>query len=411
MATVSNPATDLPAPEDPEKSAPPAAAGLQSQRLETVGRLASGVAHDFANLLTLIAGYSELMLDRIGEQDSLRQHLKEISDAANRGARLTSQLLGFSRGQSTEPQPIDLNELVRESLRLLCPVIGEHMQVETALGAVEPTVFLDRGQLEQVLMNLVLNARDAMPQGGSIRIETAEADWREEQARPHGVAPGPKVVLTVTDTGRGMDEQTLARAFDPFFTTKEHGKGTGLGLHTVQTVVRQNGGDVWARSAPGEGSTFTLCLPRLAHITGTAGAGRSLPASEYSGETVLVVEDEDGVRRLIAQVLRMRGYYVLEAANAEEALCIFGARAAEIDLVLTDMVMPGKSGRELAEIVQQIRPETRLVFMSGYTDEVLLRTDALRPGMCFLQKPLRPDLLAACVREALDSPVRPFNRQ
>lgn len=410
MASISNPAADRPAADSPEPSARPAA-GSQSQRLEMVGRLTSGVAHDFANLLTLIAGYSELMLDRIGERDALRQHLEEIANAANRGARLTSQLLGFSRGQAAEPQALDINDLVQESLRLLGPVIGEHMKIETVLGATEAKVFTDRGQLEQVLMNLILNARDAMPRGGSIRVETANADWREEEGQRHGVPPGPKVILSVADTGHGMDEQTLARAFDPFFTTKEHGKGTGLGLHTVQTLVRQNGGDVWARSTPGAGSTFTLCLPRLMHIAKTAGSGRALLSADSGGETVLVVEDEEGVRRLIGHVLRMRGYHVLEAADAEEALRIFSESGEQVDLILTDMVMPGKSGRELAEIVHHVRPDTRIMFMSGYTDDVLLRTGALRPGMAFLQKPLRADQLSARVREALDSPVRPFNRQ
>jgi CheY-like chemotaxis protein len=260
-------------------------------------------------------------------------------------------------------------------------------------------------------MNLILNARDAMPRGGAIRIQTANAEWHEDEARRHGVEPGPKVVLSVSDTGHGMDEQTLACAFEPFFTTKENGRGTGLGLHTVQTIVRQAGGDVWARSVPGEGTTFTICLPRVSHIIGAAGrAGTSFP-TDSNGETILVVEDEGGVRRLIAQVLRLRGYRVLDAGDAEEALEIFQGRGSEIDLILTDMVMPGKSGRELAETVHGLRPETRLIFMSGYTDDVLLRTGALTPGMSFLQKPLRPDTLVAKVREALDSPVRPFNRQ
>ncbi|HKE29174.1 MAG TPA: ATP-binding protein [Bryobacteraceae bacterium] len=409
MATTSDPAVDRnSAPEPPEKGQLPLT-GSQSERLETVGRLTSGVAHDFANLLTLISGYSELLLDRIGDGHALRQHLEEISNAASRGARLTSQLLGFSRGQTTDPQPLDLNALVTESLRLLGPVIGEHMNIETSLAG-GSRIFADRGQVEQVLMNLILNARDAMPKGGSIRVETFTGEWEEEEAQHHNVQSGPKVLLSVSDTGHGMDEQTLARAFDPFFTTKENGKGTGLGLHTVATIVRQYGGDVWARSVPYEGTTFTICFPRVAHINATAGAAGKLLAAGSGGETVLVVEDEDAVRRLIAQILRLRGYRVLEAANAEEALGIF-ARETELDLVLTDMVMPGRSGRELGDIVHQMRPETRVIFMSGYADEVLLRTGALRPGMSFLQKPLRAAVLAAKVREALDSPVLPFNRQ
>jgi nitrogen-specific signal transduction histidine kinase/ActR/RegA family two-component response regulator len=408
MATTSNPAVDRQVAESTERMARTSTAQLH--RLETVGRLASGVAHDFANLLTLISGYSELMLDRIEDREALRQHLEEITHAANRGARLTSQLLGFSRGQATEPQPVDLNELVTESLRLLGPVIGEHIKMESVLAGLGKT-FADRGQLEQVLMNLILNARDAMPRGGAIRIQTADAEWREDDARRHGVEPGPKVLLSVSDTGHGMDQQTLARAFEPFFTTKENGRGTGLGLHTVQTVVRQAGGDVWARSVPNEGTTFTICLPRVSRTVGATGCGRALLNADSNGETILVVEDEAGVRRLIAHVLRMRGYCVLEAGDAEEALQIFQGRGSEIDLVLTDMVMPGKSGRELAETVHQLRPETRLIFMSGYTDDVLLRTGALAPGMSFLQKPLRLDTLAARVREALDSPVLPFDRQ
>ncbi|HUK15781.1 MAG TPA: ATP-binding protein [Bryobacteraceae bacterium] len=411
MATTSNPPVERqPAADNAEKNPLPLA-GSQSQRLETVGRLTSGVAHDFANLLTLIAGYSELMLDRIGEKDALRQHLEEISNAASRGARLTSQLLGFTRGRTGEPQALDLNEMATESLRLLGPVIGEHMRIETLLAAGSGKILADRSQLEQVLMNLVLNARDAMPRGGTIRIETALAEWPEEEAQRHNVEPGPKVLLAVSDTGHGMDEQTLARAFDPFFTTKEHGKGTGLGLNTVKTIVRQNGGDVWARSVPGEGSTFTICLPRAAQTPGAAGSGDGLHAPGSGGETVLLVEDEDPVRKLIGHVLRRRGYQVIEAASAEDALRIFGERGAEIQLVLTDMVMPGKSGRELAEALCEKRPDIRLIFMSGYTDDVLQRTGALRPGMSFLQKPLRPETLAARVREALDSPVRPFNRQ
>jgi len=409
MATISNPAMNR-QPQENLENFQLTLAGSQSQRLETVGRLTSGVAHDFANLLTLISGYSELLLDRISDGDSLREHLEEISNAASRGARLTSQLLGFSRGGASEPQVIDLGALATESLRLLGPVIGEHMSMQTSL-APGSWIFADRGQMEQVLMNLVLNARDAMPGGGSIRVETRAAEWTEAEAECHNVHPGPKVLLSVSDTGHGMDEQTLARAFDPFFTTKDPGKGTGLGLHTVATIVRQYGGDVWARSAPDQGTTFTICFPRISHMHGTAGARAPFPSAASGGETVLVVEDEAGVRRLIAQILRIRGYQVVEASNAEEALRIFAGRGTEIDLVLTDMVMPGKSGRELGDIVHELRPETPVMFMSGYTDDVLLRSGALRPGMSFLQKPLRAEVLAAKVREALDSPVRPFNRQ
>lgn len=376
-----------------------------------MGRLASGVAHDFANLLTLIAGYSDIALGGLSAEDRLRPHLEEIAKAASRGARLTSQLLGFSRGRNSEPAPVDLNETVAETLRMLRPVIGEHMRIETAERPDLGKVFADRGQMEQVLMNLVLNARDAMPAGGMISIQTANAEWNDAEARAHGVEPGSKVLLAVADTGHGMDENTLAHAFDPFFTTKEHGEGTGLGLHTVKMIVRQAGGDVWARSKPDEGSTFTICLPRVQQAAGTAGAVGALRSDNGGNETVLVAEDDDSVRRVIGYALRLRGYHVIEANDAEEAFSIFLERGKEIDLVLTDMILPGKSGRELGEQVLALRRDARIIYMSGYTDDTLLRTGVLRPGMRFLQKPLRPEMLAARVREALDSPVRPFNPQ
>ena len=408
MATISNPTIVQSRRNDPEDRQ---LSGGQSQRMEVMGRLASGVAHDFANLLTLIAGYSDIALGALGTEDNLRPHLEEIAKAASRGARLTSQLLGFSRGRNSDPAPLDLNETVAETLRMLRPVIGEHMRIETATATDLGKVFADHGQMEQVLMNLVLNARDAMPRGGLIAIETGNAEWGEAEARTHAVESGPKVLLSVKDTGHGMDENTLAHAFDPFFTTKEHGEGTGLGLHTVKMIVRQNGGDVWARSAPDQGSTFTLCLPRLKQAAGVTGVAGTLRRDNSGSETVLVAEDDQSVRRVIGYALRLRGYQVIEANDAEEALRIFKERGSEIDLVLTDMILPGKSGRELGDQVLALRPETRLIYMSGYTDDLLLRTGALRPGMRFLQKPLRPETLAATVREALDSPVRPFNPQ
>ena len=382
---------------------------LQSQKMETVGRLVGGVVHDFANLLTLIAGYSDILLSRASDHDPLRPEIEEIRRAANRGARLTGQLLGFTRGQSADPHPLDLNALVSDMQRMLRPIIGEYVGLEAYLAADLGRVLAGTGQMEQVLMNLILNARDAMPRGGRIRIETRNHDLDETAAALHGIPPGPYVLLSITDTGHGIDADAIDRVFQPFFTTKPGGKGTGLGLSTVQSIVRQAGGEVWVRSAPGEGASFTLCLPRIAfpaQNVETAAVARP----ELSGsETLLLVEDEEGVRRLLTHVLRRRGYQVLEARDGEEALVIFRQRHSDIHLVLTDMVMPGMSGRELGERVREFRPDMRVIYMSGYTDDVLVRTGALGPGMSFLQKPLRPDMLAAKVREALDSPSQPFD--
>ena len=395
--------------QPPPAAADDAASRTQSEKMETVGRMVGGVVHDFANLVTLIAGYGDILLNRIGAKDPLRPELEEIAKAANRGARLTAQLLGFTRGQLAQPRAIDLNAIVLDIQRMLRPIIGEYLELEIALGTDVGRVVADPGQMEQVIMNLILNARDAMPQGGRIRIETAGCELDAETAQLHGMQAGPGVLFTISDTGHGIDAAALSRVFEPFFTTKEKGKGTGLGLHTVHRIIKESGGDIWVRSEPGSGATFSICLPRTregAESGDTRGSERQAAAGR---ETVLLVEDEEGVRRLLTQVLRKRGYQVIEACNAEEALSIFADRMDGIHLVLTDMVMPGLSGRELAVRLREIGPKLRIVFMSGYTDDVLMRTGALSPGMSFLQKPLRPDVLAACIREALDSPVLPFN--
>jgi len=375
----------------------------QAQKMETVGRLLGGVAHDFANLLTLIAGYSDILLNRIGEKDPLRPEIDEIRKAANHGSRLTAQLLGFTRNQTVRPEPLDLNTLIGDMQRMLRPIIGEYVDITTSLGANLGRVVADRGQMEQVIMNLVLNARDAMPSGGHIRIATFPRELDEGTARQHGMPQGPAVMLTISDSGHGMEKATLERLFEPFFTTKPEGKGTGLGLNTVQTIVKKSGGDLWASSALGAGATFSVCLPRAPQKGVSAEPAVTAREAASGSETVLLVEDEDGVRRLLTHVLNRRGYHVLEAGGGEEALRIFEERGPEIDLVLTDMVMPKMSGRTLAERLRVLRPEIKVIFMSGYTDDVLVRTGALSPGMSFLQKPLRPDVLSAKVREALDS--------
>jgi signal transduction histidine kinase/CheY-like chemotaxis protein len=378
----------------------------QSEKMETVGRLVGGVAHDFANLLTLIAGYSDILLNRIGEKDPLRPELDEIRKAANRGARLTAQLLGFTRGQSVQPRALDLNAVVADLQRMLGLVIGEYVDLQTVLSPNLHQVVADPGEMEQVILNLILNARDAMPAGGRIRIETANGDVDETLSREHGIRPGPCVMLSISDNGHGIAPEAMAHIFEPFFTTKERGKGTGLGLSTVHRIVKESGGNIWVHSIQGGGSTFTICLPSAPYGSdlGDVAAGPRVSAS--GSETLLLVEDEDGVRRLLTHVLHKRGYEVLEASGGEEALRLFERRGADIHLVLTDMVMPHMSGRQLGARLRALRPDLKIIYMSGYTDDVLVRTGALGPGMSFLQKPLRPEVLAAKVREALDGVAR-----
>jgi two-component system cell cycle sensor histidine kinase/response regulator CckA len=379
----------------------------QAEKMESVGRLVGGVAHDFANLVTLIAGYTDILLNRISHLDPLRPEVDEIRQAANRGARLTSQLLGFCRGQSPEPRFLDLNAIVSDMQRMLRPIIGEYVDMKTVLGPGLGRVFADPGQMEQVIVNLVLNARDAMPAGGTITIETANREITAEEAEKHGMEPGPGVLLSISDTGQGMDSETMGHLFQPFFTTKERGKGTGLGLSTVYGIIKQHHGDVWAHSLLGHGTTFTIWLPQAAAAQQPADvAVPARPVSMPGDETILLVEDEENVRRLLRHVLAKRGYQVLEASHAEEALAIFNSEGNSIDLLLTDMVMPRMSGRELAERIQSVRPGIPVIYMSGYTDDVLVRTGALSPGMSFLQKPLRPEVLTSKVREALDAPAQ-----
>jgi len=374
----------------------------QAEKMETVGRLVGGVAHDFANLLTLIAGYSDILLNRIGEMDPLRPELDEIRKAANRGARLTSQLLGFTRGQAVQPTVLDLNAIVLDLQRMLGLVIGEHTVLQTQLAPNLHKVVADSGQMEQVIMNLILNARDAMPTGGEIRVETANTDVGERVAREHGIKSGRCVMLSISDTGHGIEPAALAHIFEPFFTTKESGKGTGLGLSTVHRIVKESGGDIWVHSEPGAGSTFTICLPSAPSGSQSGDVAAGPRPSAAGSETLLLVEDEEGVRKLLTHVLTKRGYNVIAACDGEEALEIFERRGSEIHLVLTDMVMPRMGGRTLGARLRDARPDVKIIYMSGYTDDVLVRTGALGPGMSFLQKPFRPEVLAAKVRETLD---------
>jgi two-component system cell cycle sensor histidine kinase/response regulator CckA len=378
----------------------------QSHKMETVGRLVGGVAHDFANLVTLIAGYSELLLNRVGDKDPIRNELDEIRKAANRGAGLTAQLLTWIRPQSAQPQPVDLNAMISDIERMLRRVIGENVDLQTSLAPKLGKVMADPGQLEQVILNLILNARDAMPTGGLVRIETSNSEAADGLRTPR--SRQPHILLSIHDTGHGIDAELLPHIFEPFVTTKENGKGTGLGLHTVHTIIKQAGGEVSVRSTPGQGTTFCIRLPRIDAVADPGQPDRPAEISVVGNETILLVEDEEGVRRLLTHVLRRRGYRVLEASNGEEALRLV-ENQRDIHVVLTDMVMPRMGGCELGSRVGKLRPDLPVIYMSGYTDDILVRTGALGPGAPFLQKPLRPEVLAAKLRETLDSASRPFN--
>ncbi len=375
----------------------------QSQKMEAVGRLAGGVAHDFNNLLTAIKGYSGLLLESLEEGDERRQDVEEIDRAADRAAALTRQLLAFSRKQVLQPATLDLDVVVGEMQNMLRRLIGEDVQLVTRSGDSVWKVKADPGQLEQVVMNLVLNARDAMPGGGTLTLETANLRVDQRYVdRKVTVAAGSYVMLLVTDTGVGMDAETQARVFEPFFTTKERGKGTGLGLSTVYGIVKQSGGFVWVDSAPGRGTTFTIYLPRAVDAAPLPDAGPACGGIDGT-ETVLLVEDEQALRALAVRVLEARGYTVLEASNGEQALRAAEAYAGRIDLVVTDVVMPVMGGRELVERLGRARPATRVLYMSGYTDGDVVRRGLMHAQRSFVQKPFAPDDLARRVREVLDA--------
>ncbi|HVH68611.1 MAG TPA: PAS domain S-box protein [Gemmatimonadales bacterium] len=376
----------------------------QAQKMEAVGRLAGGIAHDFNNILTAITGYADLLLDDLSPADPRRQDVAEVRKASERAAGLTRQLLAFSRQQVLQPKIIDINALVGDLEKMLGRLLGEDVELSTRLDPAAGRVKADAGQLEQVLMNLAVNARDAMPQGGRLMLETSNADLSAGYAADHYPAqPGPYVMIAVTDTGTGMSEETQAHMFEPFFTTKEKGKGTGLGLATVYGIVKQSGGFIWVYSELGHGSTFKIYLPRVADATERAGAtAPPLERAPRGTETVLLAEDETPVRAIARQVLERQGYTVLEAPTAEKALAIAAQYSGAIHLLLTDVIMPGMNGRELATRLAHVRPETRVIFMSGYTDDTVMRHGVLELGSTYVQKPFAPDAIARKVREVLD---------
>jgi PAS domain S-box-containing protein len=376
---------------------------LQFQKMESIGRLAGGVAHDFNNLLTVIQGYCDLIEEEIPHGTPLLEELGQIRLASERAAALTRQLLAFSRKQLLSPSILALNDLVANMRKMLERLIGEDITLMTTLEPDLRLVTADSGQIEQVIMNLVINARDAMPTGGTLIIETGNIDLDENYATTHPEAPiGPCVLLTVTDTGNGMDENTQARVFEPFFTTKESGKGTGLGLATVYGIIKQSGGEISVASQPGHGTTFQILLPASPSTTEDQADSQSHPAASGGNETILLVEDEALVRDLVRTVLRNEGYTILEAAQGQEALAIARQHPGSIDLLVTDVVMPHMSGRELAEQISLARQQIKVLFMSGYTDDAVVRHGLLMARVEFLAKPFSPLKLAAKVREVLD---------
>jgi len=378
----------------------------QAQKMEAVGRLAGGIAHDFNNLLMVISGYSEFLLERIGPDPALRGPAQEIANAAERATSLTRQLLAFSRKQMLAPKVMDLNAVVTENLKMLTRLIGEDIDLVMVPGGDIGAVKADPGQIEQVVMNLAVNARDAMPQGGKLTIETANVKLDATYARFHSeVRPGDYIMLAISDTGMGMDAETQSHIFEPFYTTKGL-KGTGLGLSTVYGIVKQSEGYIWVYSETGKGTTFKIYLPRVGATVDTEAAQTATPSQQpgQGRETILLVEDEENLRQLTRQSLENQGYRVIDAADGAAAIRLSQAHKGPIHLLLTDVIMPGMNGRELANQVSPSRPEMKVLYMSGYTDNHIGHNGTLDQGIILLQKPFTLPALKAKVREVLDTP-------
>jgi two-component system, cell cycle sensor histidine kinase and response regulator CckA len=376
----------------------------QSQKMEAVGSLAGGIAHDFNNFLTVILGYSEILLSEMAGGDPSREPILRISQAGEQAAGLTQQLLAFSRRQVMQMRVVNLNELVRDYEKTFGRLLGEDIVLRSDLDPQLRPVKVDPVQMQQVLMNLAMNARDAMPQGGKLTFATRNVTIAADAAAEHSdLAPGDHVLLAVTDTGTGIDQATLPRIFEPFFTTKEVGRGTGLGLSTVFGIVKQSGGAVEVRSEPGQGTTFEVYLPACPAAAIDPMATKRLEKIPSGPETVLLIEDEAAVRLLTADVLRKLGYHVLEAADGEEAIRVAEKTTRPIDLVISDVVMPHLGGRQASERIRELQPNVRVLFVSGYTDDAIVRHGVLQAETPFLHKPFTPPMLAKKVREVLDA--------
>lgn len=378
----------------------------QAQKMEAVGQLAGGVAHDFNNILTVIMGYEEFLAAKIQQDDPMYKDLEEIKKATERASTLTHQLLAFSRKQILTPKILDLNNVVSNMEKMLKRLIGEDIDMVFIPSVNLYKIWADQGQIEQVVMNIIVNARDAMPDGGKITIETANIELDETYVRTHGgVQKGPHIVLSISDTGIGMNEETKSRIFEPFFTTKEVGRGTGLGLATVYGIVKQSNGNIWVYSEPGKGTTFKIYFPQISQDLESNVLPEIMNESLNGAETVLLVEDEKSLRNLAFAILVRRGYTVLEASNGEEAIKVSRKYNGTIHLMLTDVIMPLMNGRDLADRLKPERPDMHVLFMSGYTDEAIIRHGVLDSANEFIQKPFTPFNLARKIREILDKPA------
>ena len=376
---------------------------LQVQKMESIGRLAAGIAHDFNNVLSVIIGYSDLLLATIPADDPIRDKIKRIHESGSQAATLTRQLLAFSRKQVLEKKVVSINSIIQNFLKILGKIVGEDIVITTNLSEESCTVEADPGQLEQVIMNLIVNARDAMPNGGEIIIETAEVHLDQHYVdKHHEVKPGKYVLMAISDTGEGMDEDVMSKIFDPFFTTKEYGKGTGLGLATVYGIVKQHEGYIYVYSEKGRGTTFKIYLPASKKAPEEEG-NKSTPKALLKGsETILIVDDNASIRQLIVETLKPLGYNCLEAASGEDAISVIRKYSGKIHLLLTDVVMPGMSGRELAEKIRKERPDVKVIFMSGYTEDIIAHHGVLEKGINYISKPITPVTLTKKIRIVLD---------
>jgi CheY-like chemotaxis protein len=373
--------------------------------MEAIGRLAGGIAHDFNNLLTIILGYTKMLARKLPEHDPLQGKVEAIQNAGERAATLTRQLLAFSRREVVQPQALDLNLVISALEPMLRRLIGEDVLLAVSLEPELGRVMADPGQMEQVVLNLAVNARDAMPEGGRLLIETKNVEVDALYARLRSMRPGSYAMLALSDTGHGMDEDTKARIFEPFFTTKERGKGTGLGLSIVYGIVQQAGGTILVYSEPGQGATFKVYVPLVRQEAEAAAEALPAASPKTGTETVLIVEDERALRELVAEVLAAAGYTVLEAQTGTEAILISKGHAGPIHVLLTDLVMPEMSGRDLAEKIGLSRPSMKVLYMSGYTDDAVLRHGTLESDHAFIQKPFTEDGVLGKLRQVLDHPL------